>query len=63
MTTRERIQAHRDARVAAGWKQVNLWLTPEARVCLDEINQRLEIRGETKTQNEIILDCILKKGL
>lgn len=59
MTAQERTQASRKRKVEAGWQQVNVWLSPAARLALDESRKRLEWRGYKPTQNEIINQCIV----
>lgn len=60
LTAAERIRDHRKKRLNDGWKQVNVWLTPEALLSLQERQQRAEVRGEKRTQSEIICEALLR---
>ena len=61
MTAYERVVLSRKTRTDAGWREINLWLPPHAALALEEISQRLDFKGIKKTQNEIIVDAIMRK--
>lgn len=61
MTPTERVQEFRKQRLNDGWKQVNVWLSPAAQLALSETEKRLKAKGVQKTQNEMILDAILRR--
>jgi hypothetical protein len=62
ITPAERTRQVRITRQAKGWRQVNLWLSPAAQLALNEARTRLEAKGIKKTQNELILDGILRRS-
>jgi len=62
ITPAERTRQVRINRQAKGWRQVNLWLSPAAQLALNEARTRLEAKGIKKTQNELILDGILRRS-
>lgn len=64
MTAQERTREHRKERLAAGWRQINVWLDPQASLALNEIIRRHKIRGTEKTQRDVISEALLDlKGL
>jgi len=62
LTPKERMKKYREKRQKDGWRQVNVWLTPDARLCVDEIMARYEAKGITKSVSEIVCDALLLKS-
>jgi hypothetical protein len=61
-TAAERMRLSRESRQEKGWRQVNVWLSPAAELALMTTKARLKAKGIRKTQNELILDAILRRG-
>ena len=61
ITGAERVRNYRAERVASGGKQVNIWLTPEALLALDETKSRLAEAGHKKSQSDIVCDALLQR--
>jgi hypothetical protein len=58
MTSTERVRKLRDERQEAGWKQINVWLSPTARKSLRALLKKSQARGRRTTMSEIINDAI-----
>ena len=61
MSGAERVRSWRAERVAKGGKQVNIWLTPEAALVLQETQSRLASRGIKATQSDIVCDALMNR--
>ena len=61
-TPAQRMRSSRESRQAKGWRQVNIWLSPAAELALMTTKSRLEAKGIKKSQNDLILDAILRRG-
>ena len=62
LTPGDRVKEFRKRRREEGWKQINVWLSPAAQLAISETRKRLTRKGISKTQNEMILDAILRSG-
>ena len=60
MTGSERVQAMRERRESGGWKQINVWLEPNAVNCLKRMQERSQDIGKKATTNDIINDALMR---
>lgn len=51
LTSKEKVKAHRDRKIAAGYKSVTMWVKPENERALKVFNDALEI-GFIKPKGE-----------
>jgi len=60
MTATERVQEMRARRTAGGWKQLNVWLEPDAANCLQRMVERSVEIGKPLTVTDVINDALLR---
>ena len=56
----ERTRQHREKLQEKGYKQINVWLTPEAQLAMSETIRRLSDRGVKLNQSQVICDALMR---
>lgn len=58
LTPRQRNVNSRESRQEAGYKQINVWLTPAAALALQQTLERAQRRGKALNQTQVINDLL-----
>jgi hypothetical protein len=61
LTGPERMQEVRKRKEEAGYRQINVWLSPEADLALSETRKRLESKGKKLNQSEVICEALMRR--